>query len=127
MPNTGNNTPATPDSKRVEELAAMLARAHARRTAAEEEIQQAKAELQEALGASFTEGTQIKTAEGVVTACIRRAGRRFDPMKAANALPQAVIDQISTMQIDSKVAKVKLPKEVYEACLSTGSLAIVVK
>lgn len=106
-------------------LAGRLARAHARRAEADQEIAEIKDEL--AALSPLSEGKRFTTGDGVTVACVRRTGRRFDPIKAASVLPDAVIQQISTMQIDAKVAKVKLPKPTYNECLSDGRLSIVVK
>jgi hypothetical protein len=108
-------------------LAGRMARAHARKAEAEAELAAVKAELVEALGNDFTPGTKITTADGIVVGNVRMSARRFDPMKAATILPQAVVDQISTKVIDPKVAKLKLPESVYDQCLTAGKPTIVVK
>lgn len=119
-------TPPDPND-RIGELSAELARQHARKGEAEERIAAIKDELRGLTGENFKEGIKFATPDGVVVACVRRTGRRFDVLKAGAELPQGVIDQISTMQIDPKVAKVKLPKDVYDELLSEGGLSIVVK
>lgn len=111
----------------IKTLASRMARAHARKAEAEAELAAIKAELVEALGSDFTPGTKVTTAEGIVVGTVRMSARRFDPMKAATILPQAVVDQISTKVIDPKVAKLKLPESVYDKCLSPGRPTIVVK
>ncbi len=114
-----------PNGDKVAILASRLARASARRAEAEEEIKAIKAEIAEEV--ALEPGLKLTTADGVPVACVRRTGRRFDPIKAGGLLPDAVIQQISTMQIDAKVAKVKLPKATYNECLTEGNLSIVVK
>lgn len=128
MASTMDHLNEAPDpNDRIGALAAELARQHARRSEADENITRIKDELKVLTGENFKEGIKFATPDGVVVACVRRTGRRFDTLKAGAELPQGVIDQISTMQIDPKVAKVKLPKDVYDELLSEGGLSIVVK
>jgi hypothetical protein len=111
----------------IKRLASKMARAHARKSEAEDELKAIKAELAEALGEDFHPGTKITTAEGIVVASVRMSARRFDVMKASTILPQAVIDLISTKQIDPKVAKLKLDESIYDQCLTDGKPTIVSK
>jgi len=127
MTTTTNSASGGASREAVAELAMALSKAATARSRAEEQIVAIKAELRELLGDEFTDGGQIKTRNGTIAACIRRTGRRFDPIKAGSILPDGVIQQISTMQIDSKVAKVKLPADVYSKCMSDGQLSIVIK
>lgn len=105
-------------------LAEELSRINEQKKEIDERIAQIKARL--LADPNLTTGTKIADKEGKPIAAIRIGGTRFDPVQAAQVLPDALLDMVSVKQPDGKVAKAKLPPEMYKQCLKQGRPTVVV-
>jgi len=106
------------------EIAEELIKLHSQ----QRELQDRIAELKTALlDSGLEEGTKVTTADGVLAAVIRRNGARFDEVTAREVLPEALLDMITVRAVDPKVAKAKLPPEMYAKCRKPGKITVVLK
>lgn len=105
-------------------IADELARLAARRKELDERINELKAKVAD-LGVEV--GTTVNTSAGDPAFTVRVTGRRFDPVVAAQVLPQPLIDMVTVPTIDAKVAKAKLPPEMYSQCMTPGKESVVLK
>lgn len=108
-------------------LAQQLADAQARRDTLigpiDEEIDSLKAAIRQQLAeqgpGTYTAGDHTVTL---------RANRRFDAAYAAEHLPPALLETITTTTVDSSLAKKRLSPEMYEACMTErGAQVVTVK
>jgi hypothetical protein len=106
----------------LDQVGAELQRLHAERQLIDERIN----DLKQQVLAACPEGTVHRIGKERVFS-VRRAGRRFDEVKAASVLPASVLSLISVMKPDGKIAKVKLPPETYQELLTDGSLTVVLR
>lgn len=121
-------TPAKIETPEWTEVAAELSRLQAHKREIEAKITEVKARVLDAVAAGeLEEGDAIKGPDGKVAVSIRHGGSRFDPIKAAQVLPEPLIEMVTVTTIDSKVAKAKLPPDMYRKCMTDGKTTITVK
>ncbi len=112
----------------VRETADELSALHQKAKEIEDQIKDAKERLMNEVEAgNLAVGDTIETSAGHPAVSVRKTGRTFDPIKAATVLPPAVIESISVKQIDPKVAKAKLPPELYALCQKDGRVSLVLR
>jgi len=113
----------TPAGER-ESRTAELQRLHRQRKEIDERISAIKGEI---LAENPEEGTVENGPDGKPAYVVRRNGARFDAVQAAQVLPQPLLDLITVPAADGKIAKAKLPPDMYRSCLKEGKITIVLK
>ncbi len=112
----------------IQELADELSALHQQKKEIEDRIKDAKAKVMLAVDeGKLQTGDTVETSTGHPAFSVRKTGRTFDPIKAATVLPPAVIESISVKQVDAKVAKAKLPPELYAQCQKDGRVSLVLR
>jgi len=118
---------AKSNPEEVDDLTAIadeLARLAGRRKEIDERVNELKAKVAD-LGVEV--GTTVNTSTGDPAFAVRVTGRRFDPVIAAQVLPDALREMVTIPIIDPKVAKAKLPPEMYSQCMTPGKESVVLK
>jgi nucleoid-associated protein YgaU len=111
-----------PQTAEQTRIASELADLHIKRRDLEERIEELKNLL---LDTDAPVGYTFYSADGDRVGKVQRAGRRFDTLKASTVLPEGLLQQISSMQINTKLAKAVLPPEVYDELMTDGKVSIV--
>jgi hypothetical protein len=118
--------PAVPPA--LQEIADELSELHSQKKALEDKIIALKSQAMAFVDdGTLGQGDTVETTKGDPAFSMRRTGRTFDAIQAATVLPPAVIESISTKQIDGKVAKAKLPPELYDKCKKPGRINLVLR
>jgi hypothetical protein len=69
-------------------------------------------------------GASRPTGEEIIT--VRAGARRFDAAMAAENLPQEVLAQITTLQVDPQRAKSILAPALYDLCCTENKPSVIV-
>ena len=117
-------TESAPIPGSLEKIASELIELHTDQRRIQDRIAELKTAV---LDAGIEEGGQVKTADGKLAAVVRRNGARFDEVTARKVLPKPLLDMITVSMVDAKVAKAKLPPDMYKQCRKPGKVTVVLK
>ena len=119
---TSDDDNAVPND--LEKIASELISLHTDQRRIQERIAVLKTAI---LDGGLEEGAQVLTSDGKLAAVVRRNGARFDEVTAREVLPQPLLDMITVPMVDAKVAKAKLPPDMYKQCRKPGKVTVVLK